>query len=417
MQQWQGNEHGVVQQHLFVMDASTSPKSGTSFFKTCFNGVNALSGVGILSIPYALSQGGWLSVLIFTTIAVICFYTGILLQRCIDSSSLVKTYPDIGELAFGWKGRIIVAIFMYLELYLVAIDFMILEGDNLEKLFPSVNFHVAGLKIGGKQGFVLIFSMLVLPTTWFRSLNALAYVSVGGILASIILIASVAWVGAFDGIGFHEKGVLLNWAGIPTAMSLYSFCFSGHAVFPMIYTGMSNRKMFPTVLLLCFIICTLGYGLMGVIGYLMYGDSLMSQITLNLPSRNFSSSIAIYTTLINPFTKFALLVTPIAEAIEDSLHVGKNKAVSLSIRTALVVSTTIVALVVPFFAYAVALTGSLLSGTATMLLPCACYLKIRSRTCRKLGFEQVVCVAIIIVGVGVVVIGTYSSLKQIFQSL
>ncbi|KAM0893522.1 hypothetical protein ACQ4PT_025044 [Festuca glaucescens] len=399
------------------MDASTSPKSGTSFFKTCFNGVNALSGVGILSIPYALSQGGWLSVLIFTTIAVICFYTGILLQRCIDSSSLVKTYPDIGELAFGWKGRIIVAIFMYLELYLVAIDFMILEGDNLEKLFPSVNFHVAGLKIGGKQGFVLIFSMLVLPTTWFRSLNALAYVSVGGILASIILIASVAWVGAFDGIGFHEKGVLLNWAGIPTAMSLYSFCFSGHAVFPMIYTGMSNRKMFPTVLLLCFIICTLGYGLMGVIGYLMYGDSLMSQITLNLPSRNFSSSIAIYTTLINPFTKFALLVTPIAEAIEDSLHVGKNKAVSLSIRTALVVSTTIVALVVPFFAYAVALTGSLLSGTATMLLPCACYLKIRSRTCRKLGFEQVVCVAIIIVGVGVVVIGTYSSLKQIFQSL
>ncbi|VAI84467.1 unnamed protein product [Triticum turgidum subsp. durum] len=347
------------------MDTSTPSKSGTSFLKTCFNGVNALSGVGILSIPYALSQGGWLSVLMFTTIAVICFYTGILLQRCIDSSSLVKTYPDIGELAFGRKGRIIVAIFMYLELYLVAIDFMILEGDNLEKLFPSVDFHVAGLKIGGKQGFVLIFSLLVLPTTWFRSLSALA----------------------------------------------------GHAVFPMIYTGMSNRKMFPTVLLLCFIICTLSYGLMGVVGYLMYGESLKSQVTLNLPSRNLSSSIAIYTTLINPFTKFALLVTPIAEAIEDTLHVGKNKAISVSIRTSLVVSTTIVALVVPYFAYAVALTGSFLSGTATMLLPCICYLKIRSRTCRKVGFEQVVCVGIIVVGVGLVVVGTSSSLKQIIQSL
>ncbi|XP_037466578.1 amino acid transporter AVT1I-like [Triticum dicoccoides] len=399
------------------MDTSTPSKSGTSFLKTCFNGVNALSGVGILSIPYALSQGGWLSVLMFTTIAVICFYTGILLQRCIDSSSLVKTYPDIGELAFGRKGRIIVAIFMYLELYLVAIDFMILEGDNLEKLFPSVDFHVAGLKIGGKQGFVLIFSLLVLPTTWFRSLSALAYVSVGGIMASVILIAAVIWVGAFDGVGFHERGVLVHWAGIPTAMSLYSFCFSGHAVFPMIYTGMSNRKMFPTVLLLCFIICTLSYGLMGVVGYLMYGESLKSQVTLNLPSRNLSSSIAIYTTLINPFTKFALLVTPIAEAIEDTLHVGKNKAVSVSIRTSLVVSTTIVALVVPYFAYAVALTGSFLSGTATMLLPCICYLKIRSRTCRKVGFEQVVCVGIIVVGVGLVVVGTSSSLKQIIQSL
>jgi len=205
------------------------------------------SGVGILSIPYALSQGGWLSLLIFLTIAIICFYTGILLQRCIDSSSLVKTYPDIGELAFGRKGKIIVAIFLYLELYLVAIDFLILEGDNLEKLFPNANFHAAGLKVGSKQGFVLIISLLVLPTTWLRSLNMLAYAALGGVMASVILIASVLWVGTFDGVGFHKKGVLVDWSGMPTAMSIYAFCFSGHAVFPMIYTGMRNRKAFPTV--------------------------------------------------------------------------------------------------------------------------------------------------------------------------
>ncbi|KAG2610644.1 amino acid transporter AVT1I-like isoform X1 [Panicum virgatum] len=398
------------------MENNTPPKFGTGFFKTCFNGVNALSGVGILSIPYALSQGGWLSLLIFMTIAIICFYTGILLQRCIDSSSLVKTYPDIGELAFGRKGKIIVAIFLYLELYLVAIDFLILEGDNLEKLFPNANFHVASLKIGSEQGFVLIFSLLVLPTTWLRSLNMLAYVALGGVMASVILIASVLWVGVFDGVGFHEKGVTVNWSGMPTAMSLYAFCFSGHAVFPMIYTGMRNRKTFPTVLLICFVICTLSYGLTGIIGYLMYGESLNSQVTLNLPSKRFASNIAIYTTLINPFTKFALLITPIAEAIEDSLHVGKNRTVSVLIRTALVVSTTIVALVVPFFAYVVALTGSFLSSTVTMLLPCVCYLKISSRNSRNLRLELVACLGIIMIGAGVIVVGTYYSVKQIVHS-
>ncbi|KAL6606923.1 hypothetical protein ACP70R_042576 [Stipagrostis hirtigluma subsp. patula] len=341
------------------MDNNTSPQSGTGFFKTCFNGVNALS------------------------------------ERCIDSSSLVKTYPDIGELAFGRKGKIIVAIFLYLELYLVAIDFLILEGDNLEKLFPNANLHVAGLKIGTKRGFVLIFSLLVLPTTWLRSLNMLAYVALGGVMASVILIACVLWVGAFDGVGFHEKGVLVNWSGIPTAMSLYAFCFSGHAVFPMIYTGMRNRKTFPTVLLICFIICTLGYGLTGAIGYLMYGESLRSQVTLNLPSNNFATSIAIYTTLINPFTKFALLITPIAEAIEGSLHAGKHWTVSVFVRTALVFSTTVVAIAVPFFAYVVALTGSFLSSTVTMLLPCVCYLKISSRTSRKLRLELVVCLGVL----------------------
>uniref|UniRef100_J3MCM9 Amino acid transporter transmembrane domain-containing protein n=1 Tax=Oryza brachyantha TaxID=4533 RepID=J3MCM9_ORYBR len=401
------------------METNTPPKSGTSFLKTCFNGVNALSGVGILSIPYALSQGGWLSLIIFITLAAICFYTGILLQRCIDSSSLVRTYPDIGEMAFGRKGRIIVATFMYLELYLVAIDFLILEGDNLEKLFPGASFHVPGLiRVGGRQGFVLLFSLLVLPTTWFRSLSLLAYVSLGGVLASAILIASVLWVGAADGVGFHERGVAVDWAGVPTAMSLYAFCFSGHAVFPMIYTGMRDRRMFPTVLLICFIICTLAYGVMGVIGYLMYGGSLRSQVTLNLPARSLSSSVAIYTTLINPFTKFALLVTPIAEAIEGVLGLADaGKPAHVSVRTALVVSTTVVALAVPFFAYVVALTGSFLSATATMLLPCACYLRISSRVSGKLGLmETAACVGIIVLGLAVIAVGTYTSLKQIVQS-
>lgn len=186
------------------------------------------------------------------------------------------------------------------------------------------------------------------------------------------------------------------------------------------YYAKRNRcffLLFDRFLLICFMICTLGYGLMGVIGYLMYGESLRSQVTLNLPLKNIGSSIAIYTTLINPFTKFALLITPVAEAIEDSLHFGKNRTYSVIIRTGLVLSTTMVALVVPFFAYVVALTGSFLSSTVTILLPCICYLKITSsRISTKHGLELLVCLGIIMIGMGIIVIGTSSSLQQIIHS-
>lgn len=180
-------------------------------------------------------------------IAVICCYTGILLRRCMDSNSLVETYPDIGALAFGRRGRLVVALFMYMELYLVAVDFLILEGDNLEKLFPKTEFHLRGLRIGGKQGFVLIASLVVLPTTWLRSMSMLAYVALGGVLASLVLVGSVFWAGAVDGVGFREKGVAVNWGGIPTAVSLYAFCFSGHSVFPTVYTSMKDRTKFSKV--------------------------------------------------------------------------------------------------------------------------------------------------------------------------
>ncbi|CAL5027919.1 unnamed protein product [Urochloa decumbens] len=414
------NTSATVSSNTDPPPSSSSSSSGkTGFLKTCFNGVNALSGIGLLSIPYALSQGGWSSLSIFLAIAIICCYTGVLLQRCMDASPLVSTYPDIGALAFGRRGRLAVAAFMYLELYLVAVDFLILEGDNLHKLFPSVSgFRLGGLRVSAKQGFVLAATLAVLPTTWFSSLGVLAYAAACGALASVVLVAAVVWVAVFDGVGFHQRGRLVHWAGLPSAVSLFSFCFSGHAVFPMIYNGMKDRKRFPMVLFICFLVSTLSYGFMGVIGYLMYGDALMSQVTLNLPAGKASSKVAIYTTLVNPLTKYALVIAPIAEAVEAALGVGKSRLLRVLVRTALVVGTAVVALAVPFFADVVALTGALLSCTATMLLPCLCYLRVRNKVgYRKRWVETVACVVIVVVGGAIVALGTYSSVKQIVQRL
>ncbi|XP_043724890.1 amino acid transporter AVT1I-like [Telopea speciosissima] len=390
--------------------------TGTTFLRTCFNGLNALSGVGILSIPYALSEGGWLSLVFLFIIAVACNYTGLLLKRCMDAHRLVKTYTDIGELAFGYKGRAMVALFMYLELYLVAAEFLILEGDNLEKLFPNKNFQLGSLTIGGKQGFVLVAALLILPTTWLRNLGLLAYVSAGGVLASIIVVGCVAWAGAVDGVGFHESGKLLNWAGLPTAISLYAFCYCGHAVFPTLCTSMKDRSQFPKVLVICFILCTLNYGSMAVLGYLMYGEGLKSQVTLNLPVGKISSKIAIYTTLVNPFTKYAIMITPIAAAIEDWFPFRNSRPISLLIRTVLLISNVVVALTIPFFAYLMAFIGAFLSVVVSLLLPCICYLKI-FKSSRSFNLELVIICGILVLGIIVAVLGTYTSLRQIAEHL
>ncbi|CAN0923652.1 Amino acid transporter AVT1J [Linum grandiflorum] len=221
---------------------------GTSFLRTCLNGLNALSGVGILSIPFALSQGGWLSLAILLLVASLCFYTALLLRRCMDTDALIKTYPDIGYRAFGSKGRALVSIFLYLELYLVAVEFLILEGDNLDKLFPNTRFKLfGGVELGGKEAFVLLSGLVILPTTWLRSLGVMAYVSVGGVVASIVLVVCVLWVGAVDDVGFHENGQILRWEGLPTAISLFTFCYCGHAVFPTLCNSMKDKTQFSKV--------------------------------------------------------------------------------------------------------------------------------------------------------------------------
>ena len=69
-----------------------------------------LCGVGLLSTPYAAKEGGWLGLIILFTFAVLSFYTGLLLRKCLDSEPGLETYPDIGQAAFGTAGRIALSV-------------------------------------------------------------------------------------------------------------------------------------------------------------------------------------------------------------------------------------------------------------------------------------------------------------------
>lgn len=165
----------------------------------------------------------------------------------------ITTYPDIGFRAFGKMGRTVVSILMYMELYLVATGFLILEGDNLHNLFPGFRLETAGFSIDGKQCFVLIIALIILPSVLLNSLSLLSYVSATGVLASAVILGSIVWTSAFDGIGFHQydqnhdQRKMLNWSGILTAVSLYAFCYCAHPVFPTLYTSMKNKSQFTNV--------------------------------------------------------------------------------------------------------------------------------------------------------------------------
>ncbi|KEH19717.1 putative amino acid transporter, transmembrane domain-containing protein [Medicago truncatula] len=405
-----------TERQLQVSSNSRQHNGGTSFFKTCFNGLNALAGIGILSMPYAVSQGGWLSFMLLIIFAMICWYTALLLERCMNQQPLIKSYADIGEVAFGYKGRVVIASFIYVELFLIAVELLILEGDNLEKLFPNMSFTIIGVKIGSKSGFMLITALIILPTTWLRSLGALAYISVGGVVASVILIGCVVWVGEVDGVGFHERGKLVNLGGLTTAMSLFAFCYCAHALMPTICNSMNDRKQFSKVLLVCFVASTIIYGTVAILGYMMFGDHLKSQITLNLPTNKISTKIAIYTTIVNPFTKYAIVITPIINAIEEKWHLCKRRPVSILVRTSIVVSSVIVALFVPFFGYIMAFIGAFLSVAISLLFPCLCYLKMH-KAARRFGLELIIIIAIMIIGTFIGIQGTYISLVKIVNNI
>ncbi|KAL8484707.1 hypothetical protein ACS0TY_027125 [Phlomoides rotata] len=138
---------------------------------------------------------------------------------------------------------------------------------------------------GGRQSFVLLVALLLMPTAWIDNMSTLSYLSATGVVAAIFILGSVLWSGIFDGIGFHEKGELFHWKGLPTSLGLYALCFCGHPIFHTLYTSMKNPRHFPLILFIYFLVCTATYGAMAMIGVMQIIE-LTNKLIKFLPKTN-----------------------------------------------------------------------------------------------------------------------------------
>jgi len=169
------------------------------------------------------------------------------MRKCMDRNPNVTSYSDIASHAFGRKGKLVASFFTSLELYFVSTGLLIMEGDNLHKLSPNFALKLGSLSIDGRHSFVILAGILILPTMWLSNLGVMSYVSACGVLSSLVVVVCVLCVGVTKGVGFHGKGSLINLEGVPTALSLYAFCYGAHAMFPSIYNSMRKKNQFSKV--------------------------------------------------------------------------------------------------------------------------------------------------------------------------
>ncbi|GAO19681.1 hypothetical protein UVI_02022590 [Ustilaginoidea virens] len=135
-----GEEHPILVKEVQQGDKVILAVEGQSTLpQSIFNSINAIIGVGLLSLPLAFKMSGWiLGLVILTLTASVTAHTGRLLGKCMEYDPSIVTYSDLAYVAFGTRARVIVSALFTLELVAACVALVILFSDSLGLLFPDL---------------------------------------------------------------------------------------------------------------------------------------------------------------------------------------------------------------------------------------------------------------------------------------
>ncbi|KAG5787960.1 hypothetical protein H9Q69_012978 [Fusarium xylarioides] len=377
---------------LAVEGQSTLPQS-------VFNSINALIGVGLLSLPLALQMTGWIPGLFLLTLtAAVTSYTGKLLAKCMDFDPSLITYSDLAYISFGTRARVIVSALFSLELIAACVALVILFADSLSLLLPGL----ASVNTWKVVASVMVLVLNALP------LRLLSYTSVVGIFSTFCIVVIVIIDGLYKP---HYPGSLRepattylfpeNWLAVPLAYGLLASPWGAHSVFPSIYRDMRHPYKWGKAVNVTFSFSYIVDTCLAVIGLLMFGDGIKDAITSNiLKSKGYPDALKIIMSIfiaIIPLTKIPLNARPIITTLDvicgvhDHQHhhhhdqpysqptrssVLVTKAVRGLVRVFVVILLLFISIVFPAFDSVCAFLGAALCTLISIILPISFYLKL-----------------------------------------
>ena len=371
-----------------LAEAPTTSRGTSNVSKTVYNIVNVFVSLGLLSKPYALQQGGWLSLIVLVVLTGVSCLTG---QLIVSSFMLMKgprTYPALGYYAAGNFGKWLVTIVVAAEFFGAALVTLIFYWKNVHLFFPGAS----------EMSVILASTAVAIPSVWLLDFGALWFVGMLGVMACcLIVITTMATFGQLWWITPVPVSSLVNGAlatsqppmnlafigeGFSISIGIYVLSLAGHAALPGIHASMAQPEKYNYALRIAFVIMFLIYSLEAVSGYLAFGwllgdkvDVLVSTNMLQWQDSGFLSTLMTAGVVGKSYCSLSPLMAVVSD-FPEALVGWQGKQVApfkrRVLRTLLLIFSSFVAYpcaVYNLLPMVEALTGSMCSMFASVVLP------------------------------------------------
>mmetsp|Transcript_10616 Transcript_10616/g.25966 ORF Transcript_10616/g.25966 Transcript_10616/m.25966 type:complete len:800 (-) Transcript_10616:247-2646(-) len=282
--------------------------------------MKAFVGIGILAIPGAYAQAGYILATVFLVlIAVVSYYCAMLLVKTknritgggesmpitpsgsagsLEDSKFeggvhggegdaVVTFQELGYRVLGMRGkRLVEGGIVACQLSFVCAYFLFI-GDSCARVIDKDGFLSSGMF------FTLVATVGVVPLLYLKSIKLLV---IPAILADVIIVFGLFVIFAYDIIQIdkvHETIQGFRFQGLPLFFGIAVFAFEGINMILPVEQSMAEPKKFPGVLRQVFLHLTIAMVLIGALSYSAFGKDTKNPILFSLPDNDLIKSVQI----------------------------------------------------------------------------------------------------------------------------
>lgn len=307
-------------------------KNNTSVFSPFWRSVLLLVkttiGAGVLTLPFAFSQAGWLMGSCLTVLVAILMLGTIHVLSATTERTGAINYGEMIRLALGKRWQVFVEICIILSQLVVCAACLVIIGDSFTPTSRSVLHHLSisdEFRTSWQVAVLVIGSTIALPlASFFRHIARLDALALFGVVMIVCIAGSVVqhyiqWDGT------PPPGGPVRMSGSPhnigAVIPIIVFAYNCHAQTPRIYREfrqVEKQAGWSSVTFCACSITTSIYIAVGVMGYMLFGNGVKPDVITEplfkkeSPFLNFLvGSQAVIAYLLNHF--------PLREALYDLL--------------------------------------------------------------------------------------------------
>ncbi|BGP47248.1 hypothetical protein JCM10450v2_003100 [Rhodotorula kratochvilovae] len=384
---------------------------------------NSILGAGIIGLPYALREAGFLSgIILLVILGVVTDWTIRLIVLNAKMSGR-RTYIDILDSCFGRAGRAAASFFQFAFAFGGMCAFCVILGDTIPRVLLSIvgpdSSPVVSFFISRPVVTTILTVGISYPLSLYRDIEKLSHASALALVSMVVIVISVGVRGPSveDALkGDPSKRWTIIDSGFFEAIGVISFAFVCHHNSLLIYGSLRTPTLdrFAHVTHVSTTLSVIACLCMSTSGFLVFTDRTQGNILNNFSEDDLLINIARACFGLNMFTTLPLEAFVCREVAETYFWPDDrvfNKKRHVLITTALVLSALLVSLITCDLGFILELAGGFSATALAYLFPAACFLRL-SGTGRAQAPQRAAAWACAGFGVLVMVLSTVLSIRK-----